>query len=50
MVIKGKFYLLQKNKKKSYFLTEKTEKAFSKESTKDGIMANKSFVGTVKPF
>ena len=40
------YYKIIKNY--SYSLTKKAEGTFSKESKKDGIMANKCFVGTMR--
>ena len=40
----------KKSKNKCNSLTKKTKKIFSKEVTKDGIMSNKKFWSTVKPF
>ena len=40
----------KKYKNKCNSLTKKTKKIFSKEVTKDGIMSNKKFWSTVKPF
>ena len=44
-------YVSYKNSKSNYnSLTKKAEKIFFKEATKDGIMSNKKFWSTVKPF
>ena len=44
-------YVSYKNSKSNYnSLTKKAEKIFFKEATKDGIMSNKRFWSTVKPF
>ena len=40
----------KKSKNKCNSLTKKAEKIFFKEATKDGIMSNKRFWSTVKPF
>ena len=40
----------KKSKNKCNSLTKKAEKIFFKEATKDGIMSNKKFWSTVKPF
>ena len=44
-------YVSYKNSKSNYnSLTKKAEKIFFKEATKDGIVSNKKFWSTVKPF
>ena len=44
-------YVSYKNSKSNYnSLNKKAEKIFFKEATKDGIMSNKKFWSTVKPF
>ena len=40
----------KKSKSKCNSLTKKAKKIFFKEATKDGIMSNKKFWSTVKPF
>ena len=40
----------KKSKNKCNSLTKKTKKIFFKEATEDGIMSNKKFWSTVKPF
>ena len=43
-------FISYKRTKNNNSLTEKAKRDFFKEATKDGIMTNKTFCRTVKPF
>ena len=47
---RGNFISYKRTKNKCNYLTKKVKRDFFKEATKDGIMANKTFWRTVKPF
>ena len=47
---RGNYVSYKKSKNRCNSLTKKAKKIFFKEATKDGIMSNKKFWSTVKPF